>query len=131
MFDQIHTQFMNASKQAIDALMKANAIAVDSFEKIAETQMKAFETSSAATQDFFAEFKDARDVESFRTAMPKGATLAKENMELGYQTATELLNISMKSVEQFADLAKVNAEAVAPAVSKAIKAAQKATKVAA
>jgi len=131
MFDQIHTQFMNASKQAIDALMKANAIAVDSFEKIAETQMKAFETSAAATQDFFAEFKDARDVESFRTAMPKGATLAKENMELGYQTATELLNISMKSVEQFADLAKVNAEAVAPAVSKAIKAAQKATKVAA
>jgi Phasin protein len=131
MFDQVPSQFLNASKQAIDAMLKANSIAVDSFEKLAEAQLKAFATSATATQDFIEEFKDARSPEALHNALPKGVSLVKGNVELGYNTLTELLNISFKSVEQFANLANENVDAVAPAVNKAIKAAQKAGKVAA
>jgi hypothetical protein len=130
MFDQMHVQFLNASKHAVDAMLKANAIAVGSFEKLAETQLKAFEATSTATQDYFAEVKDARDAEALRTILPKGVTLAKENIELGYHTANELINISLKSVEQFAHLAKDSTDSVSPVIGK-VKVAPKATKVAA
>jgi len=131
MFDQMHTQFLNASKQAIEAMLKANAIAIGSFEKLAETQMKAFDATASATQDYLSEFKDVRDAEAIRTVLPKGVTLLKENVELGYHTVNEMINISLKSVEQFALLSKDHADTMAPVLDKVVKAAQKAGKVAA
>ncbi len=110
MFSEMNQQFFNASKQAVDAAIKANSIAVDGFEKLAQAQFKALESGLGATVDFFGEIKDARDIDGVKATWPKGVQLAKDSAELSYHTAQEVIGISFRTAEQLAQLVKSGVE---------------------
>ncbi len=119
MFDQINNPFVNQTRQIADAAIKANALALNSFEQIVNLQMKAFEDRFSATVAFLGEAGEVRDADGFKSLLPKSAQFAKDNAETAYHTSQEIFGQALKAQEAITDLLKNQFEAVNDEFAKA------------
>ena len=119
MYEQVSGQFLSLSKQAAETFIKANAIAVDGFEKLVDIQLKTFENSIKAATELFSQVGEMRDLDAARAAWPKGVTIAKESAEKLYATSQEVTGVIAKTGEAYGQLLKGTVEAANESVAKA------------
>lgn len=125
MFEQVSSQFLGFGKNFAQSLVRANGIAVEGFEKLIDTQLKALEGGLHAAGEFAQEVSELRDVESLRTVWPKGLTLVKDQAEKTVATFQEVISINTRTSEALIGLVKGSVEAAGESVSKTAKAATK------
>jgi hypothetical protein len=127
MFEQINTQSLALGKSYADAFVKAQGLAIASFERITELNLKTFEDRMKASVDFWSEAAEVRDLEGAKTIWPKGVQLAKESAEKLYATSQEVFGESLKTSEAIGSLAKGSFENTNETITKQVNAAKKAT----
>jgi hypothetical protein len=118
MFENAHTPFVSLSKQIAENTFKAQLLALESIERVADLQMKALEERMNATMAFFGEAAELRDFDSARAFWPKGINLLKESTEQFVGTSQEVLGQSLKASEAIGQLARNQFEAVNEGVTK-------------
>ena len=127
MFEQINTQSLALGKSYADAFVKAQGLALSSFERITELNLKTFEDRVKASVDFWSEAAEVRDFEGVKAIWPKGVQLAKESAEKLYATSQEVFGVSLKTSEAIGSLAKGSLETTNETIAKQVNAAKKAT----
>jgi hypothetical protein len=127
MFEQINNQSLALGKSYADAFSKAQGLALASFERITELNLKTFEDRMKASVDFWSEAAEVRDLEAAKAIWPKGVQLAKESAEKLYATSQEVLGESLKTSEAIGSLAKGSFETTNDTITKQVNAAKKAT----
>ena len=127
MFEQINTQSLALGKSYADAFVKAQGLALSSFERITELNLKTFEDRVKASVDFWSEAAEVRDFEGAKAIWPKGVQLAKESAEKLYATSQEVFGVSLKTSEAIGSLAKGSFETTNETIAKQVNAAKKAT----
>lgn len=129
MIDQINNQTLAFGKSYADTFAKAQNLSLQSFERIAGLQMKAFENRMNATVAFWSEASGVRDLDGAKAIWPKGVQLAKDNAETMYATSQEVLGESLKTGEAIGTLVKGQFENTAETVTQqATAVAKKATR---
>jgi phasin family protein len=107
MFEQINSkQAMAYTKRFSDTAFKAHGLAVTSFERAIELQLKAFEANVNKTVEFWSAAAEVRDLESAKTLFPKGVALVKDGAEKAYATQQELVGLTVKTAEAIGELVK-------------------------
>ena len=124
MFQQFNSQVLAFGKNFADAAFKAQTVALESFEKIADIQLKTLEGRVNATQAFWTEALEARDFEGFKAVWPKSVNLVKESTEKLYSTGQEVFGVSLKATEALGQLTRQNFEAANDNFTKSAAAAQ-------
>ncbi len=128
MFEQINTQSVALGKSYTDAFVKAQSLALASFERITELNMKTFEDRMKASVEFLSEAAEVRDMEAAKAFWPKGVQLAKESAEKLYATSQEVFGVSMKTSEAIGTLAKGSFENTNETITKQVNAQVNAAK---
>lgn len=126
MYEQFNSQFMALGKNFADATMKAQGLALESFERIAGLQLKAIENRLTATTAFWSEASEVRDFDGAKAIWPKGVQLAKESAEKAYSTSQEVLGVTMKTNQALGSLIKGSMDATNETVAKQVGAVKKA-----
>lgn len=108
MIEQYNNQVLAFSKSFAEAAFKVQGLALQSFEKIADLQLKAIENRANATAAFVTEALEVRDFDGLKAIWPKGVTLAKESAEKAYANSQEVFGITVKTSEALGELAKTN-----------------------
>jgi 8-oxo-dGTP pyrophosphatase MutT (NUDIX family) len=126
---QFNDQFTKATSQFADVAANANRLAIDNAQKAFGLQMAAFEENTSAAFAFWNELIEVRDVEGFKSVMPKGVQIARTATERSLGTAQEVFANTVKTNEAIGALAKgqfekATAQATAE-VEKVTKAASK------
>ncbi|MEZ5519989.1 MAG: phasin family protein [Dokdonella sp.] len=126
MYEQMNSQFLSLGKNFADAAVKAQSVALASFEKIADLQLKAVENHVNASSAFLSEASEVRDFDGAKAIWPKGIQLAKESAEKLYSTNQEVLGLTLKTNEALGNLIKGSFEATNETVTKQVNAVKKA-----
>jgi hypothetical protein len=116
MFEQIHTQTLNLTKQFAQNLVKTNQILVESFEKTVDLQLKHLDQHLSNLTTFANELTQVRDAEGFREVLPKSVSFVKQSGELSQVALKDLLNVASKAGESLTAAAKAGAETAAQEV---------------
>ena len=119
MYEQASNQFLALSKQAAETFIKANAIAVDGFEKLIDIQLKTIEDRVKVATDLMGQAGEVRDLDGVRAAFPKSVSLVKDSAEKFYATSQEVAGVLTKTGEAFGQLFKGTVEAANDTVVKA------------
>ena len=126
MYEQFNSnQFISLSKQLSDAAFKAHGLAIASFEKAIDLQLKTMENRVAATVEFWSEASEVRDIEGARALFPKSVSLAKDSAEKFYATSQELVGLSVKTGEAIGTVVKGSIETTNETIAKPAVAAAK------
>ena len=126
MFEQINAQSLALGKSYADAFVKAQSVALESFERITDLQIKTLEERVNAAVQFWSEATEVRDFEAARAFWPKGVQLAKENAEKMYATSQEVFGVTLKTTEALGQLAKGSFENTSETIAKNVNSAKKA-----
>ena len=119
MYEQASNQFLALSKQAAETFIKANAIAVEGFEKLLDIQLKTIEDRVKVATDLIGQAGEVRDLDGVRAAFPKSVSLVKDSAEKFYATSQEVAGVLTKTGEAFGQLFKGTVEAANDTVVKA------------
>ncbi|MBK8066857.1 MAG: phasin family protein [Rhodanobacteraceae bacterium] len=119
MYEQASNQFLALSKQAAETFIKANAIAVEGFEKLIDIQLKTIEDRVKVATDLMGQAGEVRDLDGVRAAFPKSVSLVKDSAEKFYATSQEVAGVLTKTGEAFGQLFKGTVEAANDTVVKA------------
>lgn len=119
MYEQASNQFLALSKQAAETFLKANAIAVDGFEKLVDIQLKTIEDRVKVASDLLGQAAEVRDLDAVRASWPKSVSLVKESAEKFYATTQEVSGVLVKTGEAYGALLKGTFEAANESVNKA------------
>jgi hypothetical protein len=119
MYEQASNQFLALSKQAAETFIKANAIAVEGFEKLIDIQLKTIEDRVKVATDLMGQAGEVRDLDGVRAALPKSVSLVKDSAEKFYATSQEVAGVLTKTGEAFGQLFKGTVEAANDTVVKA------------
>lgn len=119
MYEQASNQFLVLSKQAAETFIKANAIAVEGFEKLIDIQLKTIEDRVKVATDLMGQAGEVRDLDGVRAAFPKSVSLVKDSAEKFYATSQEVAGVLTKTGEAFGQLFKGTVEAANDTVVKA------------
>jgi hypothetical protein len=125
MFEQIQETVLNATKQYADVVVKANTLAVDSFEKLVELQLKSIEHRTNAVADLFETAIAVKGLEDVRALMPKSVAMVKDQAEKHVALSQDSAAIFGKSGEAFYGLFKSQFESANDVVLKASKVVSK------
>ncbi|MEO8801935.1 MAG: phasin family protein [Rudaea sp.] len=125
MYEQMNSQFLAMSKNFADVAFKANGVAAEGAERIANLQLKAMENRVNAAVDFWTEAAELRDFESVKAFWPKGVNLVKESTETLYANGQEVFGLTLKTSEALGQLAKGTFEAANDRFSQQVKTATK------
>ncbi len=132
MYQQFNEQFNAATRQFADTAAQINRIAIENTQAVFGLQVAALEERVNANLAFWGEAAEARDMDSLKTLLPKGAQIARENIERTVSTTQEVLGRNVKTNEAISEIAKSQVETAAKEtqanVEKATKAANKAAK---
>ena len=126
---QFNDQFSKATSQFADVAANANRLAFANAEKAFGLHLATFEENATAAFAFWNELIDVRDVEGFKSVLPKGAQVARAATERSIGAAQEVFANTVKTNEAIGALAKgqfekATAQATAE-VEKVTKAASK------
>ena len=125
---QINEQFTTFTHQFAAAAARANRLALENAETIFGVQLKAFEKNIDATTAYFTELSEIRDVEAYKTVLPKGLQVAKENAERAAAAGQEVIGLTLKTNEALGQLAKSQFEAATEQAQATVAKVAKATK---
>ena len=128
MFEQINAQSLAFGKSYADTFMKAQSVALESFERITDLNLKTLEDRMNAAVQFWSDAAEVRDFEAARAFWPKGVQLAKENAEKMYANSQEVFGLALKTSEALGALAKGSIENANETFAKNVNTAKKATK---
>jgi len=103
---QFNDQFTKATSQFADVAANANRLALDNAQKAFGLQLAAFEENTSAAFSFWSELIEVRDVEGFKSVLPKGAQIARAATERSVGTAQEVFANTVKTNEAIGSLAK-------------------------
>lgn len=104
MYDQISQQFINFGRNAADTALKAQQIASEAFAKSLSMQMEIAEERASANGDFAKKAAEVRDPEGAQQIWPEGSELIRTNVEKVQSLSKEMLDLSVKTGEQFSEL---------------------------
>lgn len=129
---QINEQFTAASRQFADAAAQFNRLTLENAETLFGLHLSTFNDNTNATFAFVNEAIEVRDMEGFKALFPKGAQVARENVERLVSAGQETMGRTVKTNEAIAGLAKSHVESATADVraeaEKVAKAAAKSTK---
>ena len=125
---QLNEQFTTFTHQFAAAAARANRLALENAETIFGVQLKAFEKNIDATTAYFTELSEIRDVEAYKTVLPKGLQVAKENAERAAAAGQEVIGLTLKTNEALGQLAKSQFEAASESAQSTVAKATKTVK---
>ena len=125
---QINEQFSTFTHHFAAAAARANRLALENAETIFGVQLKAFEKNIDATTAYFTELAEIRDVEAYKTVLPKGLQIAKDNAERAAAANQEVIGLTLKTNEALGQLAKSQFEAASETAQATVAKATKAAK---
>ena len=125
---QLNEQFTTFTHQFAAATARANRLALENAEPIFGVQLKAFEKNIDATTAYFTELSEIRDVEAYKTVLPKGLQVAKENAERAAAAGQEVIGLTLKTNEALGQLAKSQFEAASESAQATVAKATKTVK---
>jgi hypothetical protein len=103
---QINDQFTAATRQFADNAAQVNRLALENAEKVFGLQLATFQQNANAAFAFFGEVSQVRDIDGFKSVLPKGAQVARENVERAISASQEVFGSTLKTNEAIAQLAK-------------------------
>ena len=125
---QLNEQFTTFTHRFAAAAARANRLALENAETIFGVQLKAFEKNIDATTAYFTELSEIRDVEAYKTVLPKGLQVAKENAERAAAAGQEVIGLTLKTNEALGQLAKSQFEAASESAQATVAKATKTVK---
>ena len=127
--NQINEQFANATRQFAEAAAEANRLALANAQDIFGLQLAAVEKNATATFAFLGELAEVRDADGLKAVLPKGAQVARENVERAISVGQEVVGRTIKANEAIGQVAKGQFEAATAQAKaeadKVVKAAKK------
>ncbi|MBS0556171.1 MAG: phasin family protein [Proteobacteria bacterium] len=126
MYEQINSQVMALSKSFADNAFKAQSLAAEGMERIANLQLKTLENRVAATVEFWSEAAEVRDFDGIKAIWPKSVNLVKESTEKFYANGQEIFGLTLKTTEALGQLAKGSFEAANDNFTKQVNSVKKA-----
>jgi hypothetical protein len=103
-------QFTAATRQLADTTAQVNRLALENAEKAFALQFAAIEQNVNAAFAFWGELAEVRDFDGFKTLLPKGVQVARENVERAISTSQEVLGNTLKTNEAIGQIAKGQVE---------------------
>lgn len=125
MFEQMNSQVLSSTKQFAETMVKFNAIAVDSFEKMIDIQLKSFEERANVFADFMEQAAVVRDAEGVRAFLPKSVSMVKNSAESNIASSQQLAGVFTKGSEQVLGLVKGQVDVANEAMVNSSKVASK------
>lgn len=125
---QYNEQFTAATRQFADTAARINRLAIENAQQVFGLQLAAIEEAASANFTFWNQLTEARDFNALRDVMPAGIQVARENTERAIAAGQEIYDLTVKTNEAIARIAKGEME---QAVAKAQSAGEKAVKAAA
>jgi hypothetical protein len=114
---QINSQMFAYARQFAESAFKAQAIALQGFEQIADLQFGALEKQSGLTNDFFAAATETRTADGVRGLWEKGMTINRDSAERAVNVAREIFAVTQKTAQSLGELLKEQQQAVKDAVA--------------
>lgn len=108
---QFNEQFAAASRQFADAAAQINHVALENLQSMIALHVTAFGENANATFAFANEALDVRDLDGMKALWPKGAQIARENVERLVVTGQDVMGRTVKAHEAIAEIAKSHIEA--------------------
>jgi hypothetical protein len=124
MYAQINEQFAAATRQFADTAARINRLTLENAEAIVGLQLAAIEERTSATFAFLGEASQVRDFDGAKALWPKGAQVARENVERALTTGQDVIGRMVKANESIAQIAKGQIEAAARNANETVKQAQ-------
>ncbi|MBW8850474.1 MAG: phasin family protein [Xanthomonadales bacterium] len=116
MYPQFNDQFAKSARQFADTTAQVGRLALENTEAVFGLQLAAIEENMNATFAFWGELADVRDFDGLKAAWPKGAQVARENVERSIGAGQEAFGRTLKTNEAIAQIAKSQFETVAATV---------------
>jgi hypothetical protein len=104
--NQFNDQFASATRQFADTAAQVNRLALDNAGQVFGLQMAAIEKNVNATFAFWGELAETRDMDGLKALWPRGAQIARENVERTISTSQEVLGRTIKANEAIGQVAK-------------------------
>ncbi|TBR08705.1 MAG: phasin family protein [Lysobacter sp.] len=124
MYAQFNEQFAAATRQFADTAARINRLTLENAEAIVGLQLAAIEERTSATFAFLGEAAQIRDMDGAKNLWPKGAQIARENVERSLTTGQEVIGRLAKANEAIGQVAKGQFEAAARGANETVKQAQ-------
>lgn len=103
-------QIAAASRQFADTAAQINRIALENAEAVFGLQLSAIEDRAGATLAFLGEAAEVRDPDGFKTLWPKGALVARGNLERAVAVSQEIYARTLKVQEAVGQIARAQFE---------------------
>ncbi|WP_256775307.1 MULTISPECIES: phasin family protein [unclassified Stenotrophomonas] len=107
--------FSAYTRQLAATATRANRLALENAESMFGVQLKTLEKNITATSGFFGDIVQSRQPD---TLLPKGAKLARDNLERWTHANQEVLGLGLKASEAFGELARQPFAAATPDAGK-------------
>jgi len=124
MYAQFNEQFAAATRQFADTAARINRLTLENAEAIVGLQLAALEERTSATFAFLGEAAQVRDLDGAKNLFPRGAQVARENVERALTTGQDVVGRIVKVQESVAQIAKGQFEAAARSAGDTVKQAQ-------
>lgn len=115
---QFNEQFAAASRQFADAAARINHITLDNMQTLLGLQLSTLGRNADATFAFASEAAATRDLDGLKALWPKGAQVARENVERMVSAGQEAFDRAVKTQEAIAGIARPQAADAASAERK-------------
>src|SRR3546814_18177205 len=110
MYQDFNEQFANTTRQFADTATQVNSLALENAEKVFGLQLATFEENANAAFAFWGEVPQVRDFDGLKAALPKGAQVARENVERAVRPGQEAFGRHLKDTEAIPQIAKAPVE---------------------
>ena len=125
---QFNDQFSAYTHQFAAVAARMNRLALENAETMFGVQLRTREKNVDATTSFLGELVEARDLESYKTLVPKGLQVARDNAERVAAAGQEVFGLTLKTSEVLGQLAKSQFEAATEQAQATVAKVAKATK---
>ena len=125
---QFNDQFSAYTHQFAAVAARMNRLALENAETMFGVQLRTLEKNVDATTSFLGELVEARDLESYKTLVPKGLQVARDNAERVAAAGQEVFGLTLKTSEVLGQLAKSPFEAATEQAQATVAKVAKATK---
>ena len=111
MNQQFNEQFVAATRQFADTAAQVNRIALENAQAVFGLQLATLEDRANAAFAFWGEAAEVRDADGLKNLLPKGAQVARENVERAISVGQEVVGRTIKANEAIGQVAKGQFEA--------------------
>ena len=125
---QFNDQFSAYTHQFAAVAARMNRLALENAETMFGVQLRTLEKNVDATTSFLGELVEARDLESYKTLVPKGLQVARDNAERVAAAGQEVFGLTLKTSEVLGQLAKSQFESATEQAQATVAKVAKATK---